>query len=286
MFRSAHPAAVVTTADGEIGIEVRRPASLPGACFLRQGRAALQVPAIRERQAAIVRENRSVELERIGAQQIVGPVSGTDFAASFPHRILRPAYGRTSWLERRLVGASLKSINADITEGQLFAVGSGEDLEIAPSPASNETGSAERSGPAGASHKSAPSAPSKPPAIGGVTYTSRHMFEVNNVAPDTAVVRGWFVAQGCITAVRFNGKTLSGLQLDDRKAMDAVAFIVQGRLVQNINTLEIDASDAMPSASQGNVRMVVRLRVSGIRLPGQKAVLPDLPPGAVLPPIR
>ena len=32
--------------------------------------------------------------------------------------------------------------------------------------------------------------------------------------------------------------------------------------------------------------MVVRLRVSGIQLPGQKPVLPDLPPGAVLPPIR
>ena len=115
----------------------------------------------------------------------------------------------------------------------------------------------------------------------------RQMFEVSDVAPDTAVVRGWFVVQGRVAAVRFNGKTLSGVQLGDRKTGDAVAFIVQGRLIQNINTLEIDVDDTMPPLSQGNALMVVRLRVSGIRLPGQEPLLPDgLPPGAVLPRTR
>ena len=129
-----------------------------------------------------------------------------------------------------------------------------------PRPAARQVPE-EQSGPAAPCAKSAPPASQKPPAIGATTYTSRHMFEVSDVAPDTAVVRGWFIAQGCVTAVRFNGKTLSGVQLDDRKAMDAVAFIAQGRLVQKINTLEIDVSNAMPSPSQGNALLVVRIHV-------------------------
>ena len=73
----------------------------------------------------LVPEHQSVRAERIGARQIVRSVSGTDFAASFAHRILRPAYGRTSWLQQKVVGTWLKSIHADITEGRLCAVGSG-----------------------------------------------------------------------------------------------------------------------------------------------------------------
>ena len=102
-------------------------------------------------------------------------------------------------------------------------------------------------------------------------------------------MRGWFVVQGRVAAVRFNGKTLSGVQLGDRKTGDAVAFIVQGRLIQNINTLEIDVDDTMPPFSQGNALMVVptsRQRDSASRPGTPVARRPAARRGAAANPMR
>ena len=52
-------------------------------------------------------------------------------------------------------------------------------------------------------------------------------------------------------------------------------FVVGSGLVQRVNTVEIDVSEAAPPGPQNNSLMWLRLRVGGIRLPGQKA--PPIP---------
>jgi hypothetical protein len=155
-FTVRTPIADVASAGGEIGIEVQRSKVCRICVFNGHTELWFKAGGAEPARFARLAESQSIQIEQIGSKRRVEPVTGTDFAASFARRVLRPAYGRTAWLEQQLVGISLRSINADITEGRLFAVGSGEDLEIAPAPARNETAPAGRSGPDGAPRKSAP----------------------------------------------------------------------------------------------------------------------------------
>ena len=91
------------------------------------------------------------------------------------------------------------------------------------------------------------------------------------MALDTALVQGWFVAQGRVSAVRFNGQTLNGLVKGLGPGNGNGGFVVGSDLVQRVNTVEIDVSEAAPPGPQNNCLMWLRLRVSGIRLPGQQA---------------
>ena len=79
----------------------------------------------------LVPEHQSVRAERIGAP--------ADCPIRFRHglcRLVRPSdpqagLWKNSWLRQKVVGTWLKSIHADITEGRLCAVGSGDDIELA-----------------------------------------------------------------------------------------------------------------------------------------------------------
>ena len=146
-------------------------------------------------------ENQSAETVQLGAEQIVRPV----LAAGVRRRLCPPdPEGGISEMpapDEQLAGAWLKSMGPEITEGRLIAIGSGKDIE--PSGAASP---AEKGRTGGA----------QPPfrgrdGRGGANFTARQLFEVNDVALDTALVQGWFVAQGRVSAIRFNGQTLNGL---------------------------------------------------------------------------
>ena len=73
---------------------------------------------------------------------------------------------------------------------------------------------------------------------GGMTFTSRQVFEVNDVALDTAMVRGWYITQGRVSAVRFNGKSLAGFVRGNGRIPDGSGgFLVGSGLVRPVNTL-------------------------------------------------
>jgi hypothetical protein len=181
-----------------------------------------------------------------GATQTVRRFSQPDLADGFARRIVRPVFSKMSAADELLAGVWLKRLacvwlNAtgpEIGEGRLVLISSsGKDAGGEP---------------------------------GSTTFTWRQMIEVNDVALDTAIVQGWFVAQAPVSAIRFNGKNLAGFVNGGRVGNGDGGFVIGSRLMQPVNTLEIDVSGATPSGPQPKNLMWLRLRVAGIRLPAQK----------------
>ena len=48
------------------------------------------------------------------------------------------------------------------------------------------------------------------PLPAGATFTFRTTFELDNVLPETAVMRGWFLTNGHVEAIRLNGRERGG----------------------------------------------------------------------------
>ena len=95
------------------------------------------------------------------------------------------------------------------------------------------------------------------------------------MALDTALVQGWFVAQGRVSAIRFNGQTLNGLVKGLGPGNGNGGFVVGSDLVQRVNTVEIDVSEAAPPGPQNNCLMWLRLRVQ--RHPASRPEGPAVP---------
>jgi hypothetical protein len=259
-FALRTPTATITSPAGEMGIEVRPPQVCRVCVF--NGQAELRSNGNGGDGGLVERlgENQSAEAAQVGARPIVRRVSQPEFAARFARRIARPVFANLPAPDGEVAGAWLKSIGPELTQGQLIAIGSGKDIEL---PGASSPG--EKRGSHGAQTARVRE------GTGGLTFTSHQVFEVNDVALDTALVQGWFVAQGHVSAVRFNGKSLTGLLSGDGPGTGSGGFVVGSDLVRRVNTLEIDVSGVMPPSPQNNSLMWLRLRVSGIRLPGQKA---------------
>ena len=253
------PAATLVGTAGEMGVEVRQPRTCRVCVF--DGHAELRAGGGTGHPVERLHEHQSVEAVQVAGREIIRPVSQPEFAAGFARRILRTVFPKMSGPEEQLARVWLKSIGPDFTEGRLIAVGSGKDVELSAGQPTLRV----REG------------------SGGVTFTTHQTFEVADVALDTALVRGWFIAQGRVSAVRFNGVSLAGLVPGNGKPGDGSGgFVVGKELVRQVNTLELDFTPAAPLSPQNNGLMWLRLRVAGIRLPGQQA--PPIPAPRPRPP--
>jgi hypothetical protein len=255
------PTVTIISEAGEIGVEVQRPQISRVHVFAGKAKLLSKTVDSECPRATQLDQNQSAQVQQSGHELVVGPIPGRDFASSFAHRIFRPAVPKKSFPEQMLAGAWLKSIDSEIAQQRLAAVGDGNDIELSPVPTPGNKFAGEH----GPKHPS----PVASPGVSGVTYMYRQTFEVPDVALPTAVVRGAIRASGYVTAIRFNGQRVSRLSIDDRTVVDATWFTASGGLVERVNTLEIDVNGAVPSASEGATMMWLRLWLTGIRLPGQ-----------------
>ena len=104
----------------------------------------------------------------------------------------------------------------------------------------------------------------------GVTYTSRVTFEVNGVIANTAVVRVRIAAKGCMTGLRFNGRSLACPKFDDRATQSTGCFVARRDLVHWVNTVEIDVNEGVPSSNE-EPRVWLGITATGIWPPQEAA---------------
>ena len=146
--------------------------------------------------ATLLKENDLARIRQGDESPDVAVTHCASASKAFARRVFRPVYPHVSDSEQPELAAWLKSIGAT-PPGRIRAVGSGAD--IVPMPAV----------------KDRPASPSGPPRdesgnAGGVTYTYRKTFVVNDMAPSTAALYGRFVTQGYASAIRINGTSFRG----------------------------------------------------------------------------
>ncbi len=107
-----------------------------------------------------------------------------------------------------------------------------------------------------------------PPELpNGVTYTFRMTFELADVPPEGAVLRGRFIADDYVAAIRLNGKQLP--VPEHRKAVPPFdcfsdEFSVASGFVEGANALEIDVvNSGEPSAPRESGHMGLRVELGG-----------------------
>ncbi len=114
-----------------------------------------------------------------------------------------------------------------------------------------------------------------PPAVPNVTYTFCTTFKLlTNMLPETAVLRGRFIADNHVQAIRLNGKEvpvsehgwgrLGGGIFSDGDAFNLFSeFSARKGFVEGANTLEIDVHNGIPPETGGNGAMGLRVELSG-----------------------
>jgi hypothetical protein len=93
----------------------------------------------------------------------------------------------------------------------------------------------------------------------GVTYTFRTSFDLKGMRPETAILRGWFLADNFISAIRLNGHDAPVPRNDRPNYHDRLQphSITKG-FVEGLNTLEIDVHNGMPCINNGMSAMGLR----------------------------
>ena len=86
-----------------------------------------------------------------------------------------------------------------------------------------------------------------PPFVpNGVTYTFRTTFEVAGALPETFVLRGRFIGDNRVDAIRLNGKSVR-MPDHGNDAFDRfTGFTVEKGFVEGTNTLEFDVYNGTP----------------------------------------
>ncbi len=81
----------------------------------------------------------------------------------------------------------------------------------------------------------------------GVTYTFRTTFELRDAAPETAFLRGWFLADNHVNAIRLNGKELTVPEHGYSSPFTMFhKFLAHKGFVEGTNVLEIDVYNGGP----------------------------------------
>jgi hypothetical protein len=86
------------------------------------------------------------------------------------------------------------------------------------------------------------------PLPNNVTYTFRTDFDLTDVRPGTARLRGWFAVDNHVRAMRLNGRPVGVLEHDSDRFDFMHPFSIDTGFVQGANTLEIDVDNGTASA--------------------------------------
>ena len=101
-----------------------------------------------------------------------------------------------------------------------------------------------------------------------VTYTFRTTFDVRDLSPTSAVLRGRFVTDRQVTAIRLNGKAVPVPEQGKSVAFDHFhSFSVNEGFVEGTNMLELDVfsgpSDPSVLPKQPDTPMALRVELQG-----------------------
>jgi hypothetical protein len=113
----------------------------------------------------------------------------------------------------------------------------------------------------------------------GVTYTFRTTFALTGMAPDTAVLQGWFIVDNYVRAIRLNGKEVPVPKHADGSNglfRQFYRFVAGGGFVEGTNVLEMDVYNGHrgPPPNIPASAMALRVELEGsarekaIALPG------------------
>jgi hypothetical protein len=224
--------------------------------YVFRGRIAAQAPGGgRGDQAVPVDENQAVWVQQgdEGRKASIALDESRPNPNLFARRVVVPLGGdlqQVAWLK-------------DVGTGQqrhFVAVGTGEDLDLpirSRLPSGTDSGSR------------LPGRTDDLPASTGVTYTCRLTFELNDLAPGTAMLRARYFAYNCVTAIRLNGKNIApSHRLNPRAVKEGGEFLSREGFVPGLNVLEIDVNNSGVSGSSDSGGMLwLRPELSGIRPP-------------------
>ncbi len=103
------------------------------------------------------------------------------------------------------------------------------------------------------------SAAGDPEQPDGVTYTFRTTFELRGMMPDTAFLKGWFIADNHVNAIRLNGRQVPVPEHGYDGPFDRYhGFVARNGFVEGVNSLELDVYNGNSSP---NVATAMGLRV-------------------------
>jgi hypothetical protein len=98
----------------------------------------------------------------------------------------------------------------------------------------------------------------------GVVYTFRTRFELAEAPPEGILVRGWFVVDNHIRAIRFNGREVSVPEHPHDGSYAAFHhFAISQGFVPGANTLEIEVDNGTPGCREPDSPMAIRVELNG-----------------------
>ncbi len=106
----------------------------------------------------------------------------------------------------------------------------------------------------------------------GVSYTFRTTFELADILPGTAVVRGQFIADNHVGAIRLNGEAVSVPEHGVDAPFEVFrSFTIGKGFVEGTNVLEIEVENGAPAPSDlaGPGPMALRVELTGFAFSGK-----------------
>jgi hypothetical protein len=94
----------------------------------------------------------------------------------------------------------------------------------------------------------------------GVVYTFRTSFELADVVPATTILRGWFLVDNHVRAIRLNGHEISVPEHPYDGSYGLVhSFAISRGFVAGTNTLEIEVENGTPGCREPDSAMALRV---------------------------
>ncbi len=98
----------------------------------------------------------------------------------------------------------------------------------------------------------------------GVVYTFRTTFDLTGLRPGTAAVRGWFIVDNHVRAIRLNSRELSLAEHGTLPPYDLfVGFFAARGFVEEVNALEIEVENDLSAPPHSASPMGLRVKLEG-----------------------
>ena len=251
------PSAVVTDLGTEFGVEVDRQGRTTSHVF----RGSIKICPIAdstEKQSVVLKENDSARVEVDGDRG-----SKVQTVVVAPDRFVRNVRGRRIPLRTFNTGDGVDEQKPD-PYWQIVAATN--DANFKPQQALVTTVSKEwmPNSPEKAKWISLTPRYQQLLARNNAIYTFRTTFELGeNALPETAVLKGWFVVDNCVRAIRLNGQKAEVPEHAWNKYRLFFGFTFDRGFVQGTNTLEIDVENIDPETHFVTSPMGLRVDLEG-----------------------
>ncbi len=261
LFSVRTPTAIITDLGTEFGVEVGKEGTTTSHVF--RGKVEVRLTdGGGEARAIQLGANESARVEP-GADRIV--VVGREAAAPGAFTRRMPKWVR---IELFNTGVGLKEGEPD-PHWQLVAVSDALDFQPRPAVVTAAHAYWLANDPTRSQWLSTANGP---PDVPNITYTFSTTFELTDMLPETVVLRGRFIVDNHVQAIRLNGRQLSVPEHGERAFNSFSGEFSAGKhCIKGINTLEIDILNGVTWRSDyKNGPMGLRVELSGSVLSKKK----------------